>query len=592
MKLARYQCVCIALTLMFSLGSLCEQAQGQGTDHAEPPKLGSNEKSGTQTETSKAAGIPTEESSAAQGVPLTIGGNQVFTIRAKLGPYTPERRVESIVQAIKQLERDPQAVNEISTRETAFSTDIVSGNLTIMTVTDQDCRLAGSHDRQKLAMEMADALKTAVLKDIQEHSFKNILIASGLTAAATLILALLLGAMGWVFPRVYTSVANSKGKWIRAIKIQRTELLSQDTLVDVLIGVFRIVRVLSVLCLLSIYAPIVLSFFPDTRHLSGEIVAYAAQPVREALLPSVIAYLPNIAFMAAACIATYYLLGFTHFVFNEIGRRNIVISGFDPEWAESTYKIARFLIIAFMFVMIYPYLPGSGSPAFQQVSIFLGILLSLGSTGSVSHVIAGVFLTYTGAFKIGDRVKIADTIGDVTEKTLLATRIRTIKHEYITIPNGLVLGSHIINYSSSAGNPGLILHTTITIGYDAPWKTVHKLLIEAALDTDDILKEPAPFVLQTSLDDYYVSYQINAYTSAPSAMAVTYSQLHQNIQDYFNKAGVEIMSPHYQTLRDGNMTTIPEEYLPNDYQPNSFGISLNQPGHVVDSTLGDVNEAI
>ena len=191
-------------------------------------------------------------------------------------------------------------------------------------------------------------------------------------------------------------------------------------------------------------------------------------------------------------------------------------------------------------------------------------------------MIAGVFLTYTGAFKIGDRVKIADTVGDVVEKKLLATRIRTIKNEFITIPNALVLGSHIVNYSSSAGgSTGLILHTTVTIGYDSPWKQVEKLLIDAALATEHILSDPPPFVLQTSLDDFFVTYQINAYTDKPHVMAVTYSQLHKNIQDKFNEGGVEIMSPHYSALRDGNQTTVPESYLESTYRAPRFGIDCN-----------------
>ena len=134
----------------------------------------------------------------------------------------------------------------------------------------------------------------------------------------------------------------------------------------------------------------------------------------------------------------------------------------------------------------------------------------------------------------------------------------------------MVLGGHIINFSSAAKNPGLILHTTVTIGYDAPWKKVHELLLAAAEATPQILKDPKPFVLQTRLDDFYVTYEVNAYTDKPNSMANTYSVLHQNIQNAFNEAGVEIMSPHYTGVRDGNQTTIPETYLPPSYQAPAF----------------------
>jgi small-conductance mechanosensitive channel len=187
-------------------------------------------------------------------------------------------------------------------------------------------------------------------------------------------------------------------------------------------------------------------------------------------------------------------------------------------------------------------------------------------------VVAGVVLTYTRAFLVGDRVRIGDTEGDVVRRSLLVTKVRTIKNVEITIPNGTVLASPIINFTTHAATHGLILHTTVTIGYDAPWRRVHELLIAAARATEHVLQDPAPFVFQTSLDDSYVSYQINAYTDRPAVMADTYSLLHQNIQDQFNRAGVEIMSPHYKALRDGNRVTIPAEHLPSSYHAPAFRV--------------------
>ncbi|MEO5908719.1 MAG: mechanosensitive ion channel family protein, partial [Ginsengibacter sp.] len=229
---------------------------------------------------------------------------------------------------------------------------------------------------------------------------------------------------------------------------------------------------------------------------------------------------------------------------------------------------------AFMVVVIYPYLPGSGSPVFQGVSVFLGFLFTFGSAGSLSNIISGLILTYMRLFKIGDRVKIADVTGDVIEKSLLVTRIRTIKNEIISIPNSTVMNSHTINYSSDAPGLGLILNTTVTIGYDVPWRKMYEALIEAALRTNYVLHDPKPFVLQTGLQDFYVAYQINAYIREANRQSDIYSELHQNIQDVCNEKGIEIMSPHYTSARDGNNTTIPEEYLPGDYKAPSFNISL------------------
>ncbi|HKI52961.1 MAG TPA: mechanosensitive ion channel family protein, partial [Anaerolineales bacterium] len=241
-----------------------------------------------------------------------------------------------------------------------------------------------------------------------------------------------------------------------------------------------------------------------------------------------------------------------------------------------TYQLLRFVVIALGLVVAFPYLPGSGSPAFQGVSVFVGVLFSLGSTSVVANIVSGVVLTYTRAFRVGDRVKIADTVGDIIEKGLLVTRVRTIKNVEITIPNGMVMGSHIINYSMVSQERGLILNTTITLGYDIPWRLIHEVLKKAAQATDGILPEPHPFVLQTSLDDFYVSYELNAYTNQPNKMALIYSELHQNIQDSCNEAGIEILSPHYDALRDGNTSTIPSDYLPKDYQAPPFNIKTDK----------------
>lgn len=240
-------------------------------------------------------------------------------------------------------------------------------------------------------------------------------------------------------------------------------------------------------------------------------------------------------------------------------------------------------MIVFAAIACFPYIPGSQSEGFRGISVFLGLLISLGSAAAIGNVIAGVVLTYMRPFQLGDRVKIADTVRDVAEKTLLVTRIRTIKNVDITIPNSLILAAHIVNYSSaSLSPPPLILNTAVTIGYGAPWRTVHELLKKAATSTRNILSDPEPFVLQTSLNDFYVTYEINAYTGAPNEMAVIYSELHQNIQDAFNEAGTEIMSPHYSQLRDGNKTAMPDQYLPKQYEAPGLRITplakwTNQP---------------
>ena len=275
-------------------------------------------------------------------------------------------------------------------------------------------------------------------------------------------------------------------------------------------------------------------------------------------------YVPNLFFMAGIIILTRYAVKGLKFLFKAVEQGRLTLPGVTPDLAMITYRIVRFLVLAFAVVMTYPYLPGSQSEAFKGVSIFVGILFSLGSTSAVANAVAGLSLIYMRAFQVGDRVKIGDTVGDVLEMKMNVTRIRTIKNVEVTLSNKQVLESPIVNFSTEARTRGLILHTSVTIGYDTPWRTVHRLLAEAALKTEPILKEPAPFVLQTALNDFYVSYELNAYTDQPNRMVLIYSDLHQQIQDTFNEAGVEIMSPHYTQLRDGSRTAIPDPYLPEE----------------------------
>lgn len=391
------------------------------------------------------------------------------------------------------------------------------------------------------------------------------------TVLVTVIAYVLFRAVTSSFQRLGEKSRSWKGTLIKPVRIKSIEVLSEDRIVELLEFSARIGQFAVLAAIAYFYITLLFSFFTFTRTWAATLFGYVITPLINTL-QAFVSYLPNLFYIIVIIAMTHYLIRFVKLIFTEISRGAIPLPSFPAEWAEPTYKITRFLIFAFAAIVIFPYLPGSDSPFFQGISVFIGILFSLGSTSAISNIVAGTVLTYMRAFRLGDRVKIADTVGDVIEKTLLVTRIRTVKNVDVTIPNAMVLGSHIINFSSSAKEKGLILHTTITIGYDVPWKQVHELMIAAAFTTDHILKEPKPFVLQTSLDDFYVSYELNAYTDTPAAMSRIYSQIHQNLQDQFNAAGVEIMSPHYGAMRDGNQVTIPADYLPKDYTPPSFRI--------------------
>ncbi|MDH5739834.1 MAG: mechanosensitive ion channel family protein [Nitrospira sp.] len=393
-----------------------------------------------------------------------------------------------------------------------------------------------------------------------------------LALVATGVFLGFLKAFRELFPTMLDKVSAWGYTTTYSFKLQRVELLSGAQISDSLLVLLRALRLAAYVSLTYLYVTSILGFFPATHKLSVELLNYMIEPINM-IVREFIASLPDVIAIAIIIVVTNYVIKLVHLFFNGIERGAITFHGFHREWATPTYKIVRFFVLVLAAVAIFPYIPGSDSEAFRGISVFLGVLVSLGAAGSFSNIVAGVVLTYMRPFSVGDRVKIADTFGDIIEKTLLVTRIRTIKNVDVTIPNALVLSAHIINYSSSAMMPPpLILHTSLTIGYDTPWPKIHELLIAAAKQTTHILETPEPFVLQTSLDDFSVRYEINAYTGAPNKMAAIYSELHQHIQDQFNGAGVEIMSPHYTQIRDGNQTTIPDQYLPKGYQAPAFRI--------------------
>ncbi len=509
---------------------------------------------------------------APSGAPVVFKRDTLFLIQASLGPFTAADRAAAVSSRLQRVARNPALHRDtLATVVRGATANLMIGDLVVTSVTAADAEAAGL-SRDSLAATRARAIKAALAGQSLWATARVLAFGLLFTLLATAVLVLVLKLLAHAYPRARAKLESWRGTRIPGIRIQRLEILSASRVTDGLIGLARIVRVLIIVVLLFYYLPLVFSFFPWTRGFAGTLLSYVLTPLGQAWR-GFLAYLPDLFAIAVIVVVVRYLLKFIHLFFVGLERGAITFPGFYRDWGEPTYKIVRFLVIVFAAVMVYPYLPGSDTAAFKGISIFLGILVSFGSSSAIANVIAGVVMTYMRPFQIGDRVKIADTVGDVVRKTLLITRVRTIKNVDVTIPNAMVLASHITNYNSSAKERGLILHTSVSIGYDAPWRRVHELLIAAAEATDGVLRNPKPFVLQTALHDFYVSYELNAYTEKPNEMARIYSDLHENIQDTFNEAGVEIMSPHYTALREGNRMAIPEENLPRGYRAPAFRLT-------------------
>jgi small-conductance mechanosensitive channel len=270
---------------------------------------------------------------------------------------------------------------------------------------------------------------------------------------------------------------------------------------------------------------------------------------------------PNLFFLVVISLITSYLLKLLRLFFNGIEDREIKFKNFYPEWAQPTHGVCRVLIIAFALVVAFPYIPGSNSLAFKGISLFFGVLLSIGSSTAVANILAGYMIIYRRVFTVGDRIKINDIIGDVIETRLQVIHLRTLKNEDLSVPNSLIVNSQVLNYTSLANKHGLILHTTVSIGYDTPWRQVHAMLLEAANRIDGIMKKPPPFILQKSLDDFYITYELNVYINDPRKMGTIYSSLHQQIQDVFNENSVQIMSPHYTSDKPAPVIVPKEQWF-------------------------------
>ncbi|SCY21255.1 Mechanosensitive ion channel [Flavobacterium anhuiense] len=507
-----------------------------------------------------------------KGYPVAPFKDTLFLVYHNVGSFSAKERAEYISNKIKRLYNESFFEKDsIKIVPSDVSMDIVYQNdFVIMSVLDADAK-AENTTIANIANRNLAKIKSAII--YQNENYSQLPKRIGYTALLVLIIGLILFLTAKIFNFIKNYVVKNRAKYFKGVHYNSIKILSPEKQLILLLRIFSVIKIITLILIVYLSLPVLFSIFPATKDYTTTLLRWILTPAKSAFM-GFVGFLPSLFTIIVIIIIFKYSLKIIKFFFYEIKSENIKINGFYSDWALPTFNVIRLLMYAFMLVIIFPYLPGSDSPIFKGVSVFVGVLFSLGSSNAIANMVAGLVITYMRPFKIGDYIKIGDVSGEVIEKTALVTRIRTPKFEDITIPNATVLSSTSTNYSANTNQAtnGLLIHTTVTIGYDVPWKDIHVALIDAALKTEMTEKEPAPFVLQTSLDDFYVSYQINVYTKEPTKQPRIYSSLHQNIQDSFNAAGIEIMSPHYSALRDGNTTTIPPNYLKEDYESPVFNI--------------------
>ncbi|HSM83245.1 MAG TPA: mechanosensitive ion channel family protein [Nodosilinea sp.] len=508
---------------------------------------------------------------------VTLGDQTLFTIRHQQTARSPAQRAARISERLATIANDQSIpVETIALSDTEFGTAIYAEDSLIMVVDDAD--VAGTDlTPRALAAQHLEAIQPAIERYRAERRAEYLSRAAAVALACTLGLLLAILVLANAMPQFYRWLDRQQDRWIPNVRIQNFELLTAAQLTILVQAITKVLHFVLVSTLLLFYLSYVLSLFPQTRALGRGVFGHFWGAV-QAVWQGFIAYLPNLFSIVIIVVVAASLLRFARWIFANLRRERLRIAGFYPEWAVPTYRLVQFLLIAVTFALVFPYLPGAESPAFQGVSIFFGLLVSLGAGGVILSIVAGFILVYTRAFREGDRIQFGDIEGFVEEKSLFVTRIRTLENVLVSVPNAALLTGNIANYTALIREQQIpvIVKTTITLGYDVPWPLVHKTMIAAAEATTHILQQPPPEVWQTSLDDFYVSYQVRAATLAPEALGEIYSELHQQLQDHCNQAGIEIMSPHYRALREGSQSTIPASYLPETYQPPGWNFPSGQ----------------
>ena len=488
---------------------------------------------------------PARADSDASTAAVEIDGRVLFRVGG-VSAYPAAKRAAAIAGRIRALAEDPHFdTRNIRIVETEHSSDLVGDSRPIASLFEADAAAEGL-ERQPLAIVYSQRVREAINQYRHERTDAFLRSAAWHAAAATLAFAFALWLVLWPTQRLINfAVTRYEGR-VQSVAVQSLELVGAERIEATIRGTLRALSYLAAAVLAFLYVYCVLDMFPWTRLMSRRLLGYVLDPLRE-IGEGFEHALPKLIILAVFGIAAYFAIRLVRLFFEAVERGAVKLENFEPDWAMPTYRIARTVILVFAAVVAYPYIPGSESAAFKGVTIFFGVLLSIGSSSYIANIVAGYALTYRRAFRIGDLVKMDDLVALVVRKRLHVTHLRTLKNEEVTVPNSLILSGKILNFSSLARSPGLILHTSVGIGYEVPWRQVEAMLLMAAERTPGLLREPAAFVLERSLDEFAVTYELNAYCSTPTAMPSVYAALHRNVLDVFNEYSVQIMTPAYRT---------------------------------------------
>ena len=478
-----------------------------------------------------------------QAVPLVFFNRPIVVLRARVVGRGPAERAEGARHTLDDLvSRGITGPVELRTFEAGTLITVGSRGVLALTPPDVD-ELAG--ETVDGAAAQASARMQTALNEAAEAHAPGRLIEACVVAAAVVLLALL--AL-WGIERARRVIAaklvNVAEQTIARSGIADVTALRASRVLDV--ERWLITATAVILDVLVIYATVgfVLRRFPYTRPWGESMRGFLLGTLWHLGL-GVADAIPGLFTVAVIGVAARFLSRAVGVWFNAVEHGRLKPAWIYPETAQPTRRLATGLVWVFAIVVAYPYLPGSQTDAFKGVSVFLGLMVTLGSSGLVNQIMSGFTITYSRALRLGDFVRIGDVEGTVTHLGVLSTKLRTLRNEDVTVPNAVVVSQTTVDFSRYGDTAGVFTPTTVTIGYDAPWRQVHAMLLEAAKRTAGIRREPAPLVLQAGLEDFYVKYMLLVCLERQDSRPIVLAAMHANIQDVFNEYGVQIMSPNY-----------------------------------------------
>ena len=490
---------------------------------------------------------------------MVLGADTIRTVSTPFGVFTAAERAAADTRRIEEAARTfLPAVDTLAIRWDESNVQLFFGDQPLVTITPRDAAAAGTSPAQ-----LAERIRARTVQAIADwHHSRNIWVILrqlGLALAVAVALGAAMWGNGLLFRKKLLPWLQSKQtKWFNGFTVRGFEVLDPERQAQAVRWVLLAVK--WALNLAMTYAALLalFSIFPLTQRFAAALFGWVWNPLKGILIGAW-NFIPNLLTIVVVLVVVKYVVRWIKRLSVAIQTGKLTLPGFYPDWAHTTYTLIRTALYVLAFIFIYPYLPGADNKVFQGVSVLIGVVVSLGSTSVVSNLMGGLVITYMRPFLRGDYVKVGDVTGTVVEKTPVVTRIETFKKELVTIPNAQVLSGNVVNYTAPTrgSGKGVALSTSITIGYDTPWRSVHEMMLTAAGRTAEVESTPAPYVLQKALDNSYVAYQLCAYTLRPEDMHQIYSDLHKNLQDVFAEHGVEILSPEYRAEREANRSTVP-----------------------------------